>query len=64
MKKQHLKLLKLNKNSISNFSIYGGAPPPRDTEDTLCGLPIEKEEEEHPNTTSTYALSHLLEICY
>jgi hypothetical protein len=26
MKKQHLKSLKLNKRSISSFSIYGGEP--------------------------------------
>ncbi|MEM6720143.1 MAG: hypothetical protein AAF611_12535 [Bacteroidota bacterium] len=67
MKKQKLKLLNLNKKSISNLAIHGGAPPPRDTEDTLCGaLPTEQEEDEteHPNTTSTYALTYKLAACY
>lgn len=63
MKKQHSKLLKLNKKVISNFSIYGGAPPPRDTEHSTCSLPMEEEESEHPNTTSTYALTFKLS-CY
>lgn len=59
MKKQHSKLLKLNKKAISNFSIYAGAPPPRDTEYSSCMMP----EEEHPNTTSTYAVTHKVS-CY
>ncbi|WP_298427101.1 hypothetical protein [uncultured Kordia sp.] len=44
MKKKNLKLLILNKKSISNLVIYGGAAPPRATEDTLYMTMPEEEE--------------------
>jgi len=45
MKKKKLNVLNLNKKSISNLAIHGGAPPPRDTEATVCAAdPSEPSE--------------------
>ena len=45
MKKKNLKLLKLNKKSISSFSIYGGEP---DRSGRYCSLTLETDLECEP----------------
>ncbi|MEM6720144.1 MAG: hypothetical protein AAF611_12540 [Bacteroidota bacterium] len=50
MKKKNLKSLNLNKKSISNLAIYGGAPPPRDTEDSVCSVCTAPSEHENMET--------------